>query len=95
LLLSVYDEYAIAYKDRSALSDTRDIERLISMGNALTAVIILNGRVAGAWNKSLKPGKIEIRLTPFRELNRTEREAINDEVSRYGKFFELPAVLVE
>jgi hypothetical protein len=54
LLLSIYDEYTIAYKDRGAISVARDIERMISMGNTLTAVIILNGKVAGTWNKTLK-----------------------------------------
>lgn len=39
-LQSIYDEYTIAYKDRSAISEARDIERMISMGNALTAVLI-------------------------------------------------------
>lgn len=93
-LLSIYDEYTIAYKDREDISETRDIERMISMGNALTAVIILNGRVAGTWNRALKKSTVEIRLNPFRKLNEDEQEALESEVARYGKFMELPAVLI-
>ena len=52
-LLSVYDEYSIAYKDRSDISEKRDIERMLAMGNALTAVIILDGKVAGTWKRVL------------------------------------------
>jgi Winged helix DNA-binding domain len=81
LLLSVYDEYSIAYHDRSDISDTRDIERMISRGNALTAVILLNGRVAGSWNKAMKKDLVEIRLNPFRKLEDDEQ------VARYGRFF--------
>jgi hypothetical protein len=94
-LLSIYDEYTIAYKDRGDISETRDIERMISMGNSLTAVIILNGKVAGTWNRALKKSRVEIRLNPFRQLNEDEQEALESEVARYGKFVGIPAVLVK
>lgn len=95
LLLSMYDEYTIAYHDRSDISDARDIERMISMGNALTAVILLNGRVAGTWKRAMKKDSVEIRLNPFRELDNDEQEAVEREVARYGRFFGIPAVIVE
>ena len=94
-LLSIYDEYTIAYKDRSDISEALDIERMISRGNSLTAVIILNGKVAGTWNKALKKNAVEIRLNPFRNLDKDEQEALESEVARYGKFVGIPTVLVE
>lgn len=93
LLLSVYDEYTIAYKDRGDISAARDIERMLSMGNALTAVIVLDGRVAGTWTKATKKKSVEIRLNPFRRLDKDEEEAIESEVARYGKFTGMHAVL--
>jgi hypothetical protein len=94
-LLSIYDEYTIAYKDRDAISEARDIERMISMGNALTAVIILNGKVAGTWNKTLKKNTVEIRLNPFQEFSKDEQDALESEVVRYGMFMGIPAVLTK
>jgi hypothetical protein len=93
-LLSIYDEYTVAYKDRSDISEARDIERMISRGNALTAVILLKGKVAGTWNKVLKKNIVEIRLNPFRKLDEKEQEALESEVARYGKFAGFSAVLV-
>lgn len=93
-LLSIYDEYTIAYRDRSDISDARDIERMIAMGNALTAVIIINGRVAGSWHRSVRKKTIEIRLDPFRDFTVAEKEAVESEVARYGRFFQTPAVIV-
>jgi hypothetical protein len=92
-LLSIYDEYTIAYKDRGYISQTRDIERMISRGNALTAVIIVNGRVAGTWKRTLRKKTIEISLKPFRNLDDDELEAVESEVTRYGKFFGTPTVI--
>lgn len=63
---------------------------MISMGNALTTVIILNGKVAGTWNKTLKKNTVEIRLNPFRKLDEEEQEVLESEVARYGKFVGLP-----
>jgi hypothetical protein len=94
LLLSIYDEYTIAYKDRSDISDSRDIGRMIAMGNALTAVIVLNGMVAGTWNKRRKRNSVEIRLNPFRKPDKDEQEALESEVARYGKYMGIPALLV-
>ncbi len=94
-LLSIYDEYTIAYKDRSNISGARDIERMISRGNASTAVIILDGRVAGSWNKALKKNTVEIRLNPFRKFNKDEQEALESEVARYGRFVELPTAIIK
>lgn len=93
LLLSIYDEYTIAYKDRSALSEERYVEKLLSMGNALTAVLILNGKIGGTWKKAVKKGRIEIMINPFRPLRKDEREAVKAAVAGYGEFLEMPGIL--
>ncbi len=93
LLLSVYDEYTIAYKDRSDISEARYIERMISMGNALTAVIVLNGKVAGTWHRATKNNLVEISLNPFRVPDDAEQEGLEAEVARYGKFFGMTTVI--
>lgn len=68
---------------------------MIARGNALTAVIVINGRVAGTWKKALKKRSIEIIVNPFRLLDDDEQEAVESEVSRFGRFFGIPAVLAE
>jgi hypothetical protein len=95
LLLPIYDEYAIAYQDRSAISDKQDIERMISVGNALTAIIVLDGRVAGSWRKATTHNSVEIRLNPFHPLDDDEKESVEKEVLRCGKFVGLPAGVVD
>ena len=87
-LLSVYDEYSIAYKDRSDISEKRDIEKMLSMGNALTAVIILDGKVAGTWKRVLLKDTVEIKLNPFKKFNTTEQKSVREAAKRYGDFLE-------
>ncbi len=93
LLLSIYDEYTIAYKDRSALGGERYLEKLLAMGNALTSVLILDGKIAGTWKRVIKKGRIEITMNPFRPLRKDEREAIKAAAAGYGEFLEMPSVV--
>ena len=93
LLLSIYDEYTIAYRDRSALGPERHLERLISMGNALTSVLILEGLIAGTWKRVLARAKVELTVSPFQALRKAEKEAIRSAASAYGGFLGLPVAL--
>ncbi len=92
-LLSIYDEYTISYKDRSDLSEKREIEKMISMGNALTAVVIINSKVAGTWKRISSKNKVAIKLSLFRKLDKSEQEALQSEAIRYGKFLGVTAVI--
>lgn len=85
-LLSIYDEFTIAYKDRSALGSEKYIEKFISMGNALTAVIILDGKVIGTWKRISKKNSVEILLNPFEKLNHNQHEALQKEIEKYNTF---------
>jgi len=93
LLLSIYDEYTIAYKDRSALGGERYSEKLLAMGNALNSVLILDGKIAGTWKRVIKKGRVEIMTNPFRPLRKDEREAVKAAATGYGEFLEMPSVL--
>lgn len=92
-LLSIYDEYVIAYRDRSALGGERYVEKLLAMGNALTAVFILSGKIAGTWKRTIKEGIVEVLAAPLRKLSVTEKKELAMAAKRYGKFLGLPAVL--
>lgn len=92
-LLSIYDEYVIGYKDRSALGEERYFEKLIQMGNALTAVMVLYGRIVGTWKRRTGKAQVEIRLNPFMELGAKEKEAFEIAADRYSVFTESPIVV--
>jgi hypothetical protein len=92
-LLSIFDEYIIAYKDRSAITDENDVEKLLSMGNALNSVLILDGKGTGTWKRVLKKGSVEMTINPLKPLNEREREQIEAEAVRYGRFLEMPVVV--
>jgi len=92
-LLSIYDEYVIGYKDRSALGEGRYFEKLIQMGNALTAVMVLDGRIVGTWKRRIGKAQVEILLNQFTALDAKEKEAFEKAANRYSTFIESPALV--
>jgi hypothetical protein len=93
-LLSIYDEYTIAYKDRSALGGERYIEKMLALGNAMTSVIIINGMIVGYWKRTLKKDRVEIILFVLRKINRHEEKLLREVADDYGRFIQLPAVII-
>jgi hypothetical protein len=91
-LLPPFDEYTVAYKDRSAVLDPAH-GRFVSTNGIFYPAIVLDGRVAGTWKRELKKGSVVITLSPFEPLKKKEREAIAVAAERYGSFLGKPTVL--
>lgn len=87
-LLPNYDEYTVSYADRTALIPA-DIPayKLDGRANPLfNNAIILNGRVAGTWRRTLKSSQIDLEITPFAELSAAETNAVRAAANDYARF---------
>jgi len=85
-LLSIYDEYISSYRDRSAICEPAHARRLLGMGAALGYVVVVDGRIAGTWKRTLEKETVRIQLTPFRRLDRAEQAAVATAATRYTAF---------
>lgn len=56
------------------------------MGNALTAVVILNGAIVGTWKRKLKKNVVEFDINLFNKLSVKEMEAIEKAKEEYKLF---------
>jgi hypothetical protein len=92
-LLSVYDEYVSGYKDRSAIGDAEHTAKLVSLGNALTHIIVVDGQIVGTWKRTIRKGTVVIETNPFTQLTKAENRAIAVAARQYGEFLDLPVVL--
>jgi len=91
-LLPNYDEYLIAYKERSAVSE-RDPFRDFGRGDNLFAnhFVLVDGRLVGGWRRLFekKTAIVELRLPVA--LGAVERKALKAAADRFGAFLDLPA----
>lgn len=86
-LLPLYDEYLIAYKDRSAARDPRWSQA--AGRDPFSAPIVVDGRVVGGWRKSGRGDEVLFTLTPFVPMNREETSAVASAARAYAKFLGL------
>jgi hypothetical protein len=91
-LLPAYDEYTVAYNDRSAVLDPA-YTKLPNYGHGIfNPTIVVDGQVVGTWKRTLKKNSLAIDYSPFAKLKRAETQAIAEAASRYGKFLGAPLI---
>ena len=95
MLLPNYDEYLIAYKDRAAVVDQSRAANIVARsGGAFANHLILDGRLAGGWSRTLKPNAaVVIDVAPYKKLTPAETRAVSNAADCYGEFLGLPASL--
>ena len=72
-VLPMYDEYLIAYKDRSAALNPARWNPFAARDSYM-APIVVNGKVIGGWKRALKKNRLEISLMPFVRLAGAQQE---------------------
>ena len=90
-LLPAFDEYLLGYRDRSAVLDLAHAGKVVPGANGMfKPLIVIDGRVVGTWQRTLRKTKVIINLAPFDPLSPAQMEAVVAEAERYGCFLELP-----
>jgi hypothetical protein len=92
-LLPPYDEYTVAYKDRSAMLSPEYAARADSGYGIMRPAMVVDGQVVGTWNRAFKKDRLVITLRPFRTLGDAEHDAFTAAARRYGEFLEMPLVV--
>jgi hypothetical protein len=93
-LLPNYDEYVSSYEDLGAVIDEENVARLRARGNGLPHIVVVDGRIAGTWKRSLEKDAVIVEVNAFSRLAAAARGAIAAVARRYGDFLGLPVNLV-
>ena len=89
VLLPPYDEYTVAYRDRSAALDPK--HAAAARNGIFSPTIVLDGRIAGTWTRRIEPDAASIALQPFTALTGATARAVAAAAARYGRFLGRPA----
>jgi hypothetical protein len=81
-LLPAFDEYLVGYRDRTAV--LADQWAVNAGGGMLAPAMVVDGRVAGTWKRTLKRAAVTIALNPFGSLGKRERQALAVPAERFG-----------
>lgn len=94
-LLPSYDEYTVAYKDRSAVLDPSYTKHVNSGNGIFSPIIVIDGRVVGSWKRAVKKDSVVITPSLFEKLSKTQTRAIAAAAKSYSQFIGLPVSLHE
>jgi len=91
LLLPPYDEYTVAYRDRSAFLDPALAER--TRNGIFAPVVVLDGRIAGTWKRTATAKQVVVGAELVAAPAATARRLLERTVARYGRFLGRAATL--
>jgi hypothetical protein len=88
LLLPQYDEYTVAYRDRSAaLHPAFPADPFL----ILAPVLVVDGLIVGSWKRTLARDAVTLAITHYAPLDAAQREGLAHAAERYGRYLGLPA----
>ena len=94
-LLPNYDEFLIAYRDRSAAAELAQGRGLAPLPEAsfLAHLLILNGQVWGGWKRRNEPRRVVVDLGWVHPLDADERAALERAAGELATFIDLPVTV--
>jgi hypothetical protein len=90
-LLPSWDEYTVAYRDRSDILDPKYALQVNAGGGVLKPVIVSRGRVVGSWQRTFVKNGMVVRPSMFVRVDASVREAIDVAARKYGRFLGVDA----
>lgn len=88
-LLSVFDEYLSGYTDRSAIASPAVGAALTALGNGLFHIIVIDGRITGAFRRTQTKTAVTIETNYFMPTTPAQEEAVARAAARLGQFLGL------
>lgn len=84
--LAAFDEYFIGYKNRDAVIDPAHKDKVVPGGNGVfKPTLIVDGQIAGIWQRTIKKNHVDIKVVPFWPLDITQNE-LEEAAAPYATF---------
>jgi hypothetical protein len=94
-LLPGFDEYFIAYRDRTAILDPKHSKHLNLGGGMVNGAVVVDGKMVGGWKRVLKSSGVIVSVKCFERITDAQSQGIKAAIDRYAKFLDLPILSTE
>jgi len=94
LLLPIYDEYLVAYRDRVVVPHLQaQITKVPGWNVTFQHAVVINGQVAGTWRIPRVADSIAIDITLLPDVSARAKQAVIHAAKRYGRFRRMPVII--
>jgi len=83
-LLPAFDEYAIAYTDRSAILPEQ--HRKVTGSGIFKPLILKEGRIAGTWRRTEHKDKVTLETAPLGSFSKADKRSLHLAAEDYARF---------
>jgi hypothetical protein len=83
-LLPVYDEYLVAYRDRSAALDPA--QKREPGDGIFSPTVVIDGIIAGSWTRTMKKDRVVVNLRMLTALTAARRRLVEHAAQRLAEF---------
>jgi hypothetical protein len=87
-LLPSFDPYLLGHAIKDHLVEPANYKQVYRNQGWISAVIMVNGKVAGVWSHGARKGRTALDIRPFKTLSARIRRKIEDEAASLAKFME-------
>lgn len=94
-LLPGFDEYMVGYADREAALEAARPGRPITAAEALSPLILRDGRVIGTWRRTRDTDAVTVTPSFFARPPRKDRKAFEEAALSFGSFLDLTVKVKE
>jgi hypothetical protein len=92
-LLPPFDGYLLGYQERRLALDPAHVRRVNAGGGMPKPALLLDGRVAGVWQRTARPDGLSVTVTLFRPLERQEELWLEQARQRLAEFYRAAVTL--
>lgn len=87
-LLPSFDPYMLGHVDKNHLVDSAYYKRVYRNAGWISPVVLLNGRVIGAWSNKRRGNQSSLEIHPFENFSKSLHRKIEGEATSLGDFLE-------
>ncbi len=91
-LIPGFDEYFIAYKERSDVLDKKYAKHLNQGGGMVNGAIVVEGTMVGGWKRTFEKDHVVITTQLFENITASQQDALEKQAQRYGQFITMPVI---
>lgn len=90
-LLPGFDEFIIAYKDRTASLPVAHTKKIVNINGIFRPAVVVNGQVKALWKRSLQQDKVVVEVEYFEAGKRPAKKLLEQAVEKIGRFYDKKA----
>ncbi|MFB6455112.1 winged helix DNA-binding domain-containing protein [Chitinophaga sp. Hz27] len=90
LLLPAFDEYYVAYKDRSHVLEDAHVRKVLTTNGIFFPIMVQEGQITGVWKKNISKKGVELIFQPFKTMKKPQQQAFSVSAEAYAAYLQQP-----